>query len=546
MKIYFVTPKNPASFWTMDSLLPILGKAAIVPNISLPTLAALTPDGYEVVLCDENAQAVDMESNADVVGLTGYGIHAGRIRQLADHFRARGCLVVVGGPFASLCPDEVASFADVVFVGEAEHTWPRFLEDLRSGHPASRYEERSKPAPETWVAPQIQAIDVGRYSCMAIQCSRGCPFNCEFCDIIVTYGREVRRRDIDCVLAEVQRYRDAGATRIFFVDDNFIGNPRYARRLLAKLGEWGRARGHPIAFNAQVSLNVANDESLLTLLRDANFASVFIGIESPREVSLLEAKKPQNTRHDLVGQVQRVQRHGIEVQAGMIVGFDHDDPEIFDEQLDFLQQAGIPIAMVGMLQAVPTTPLFDRLARAGRLVPGEIGDQFVFSNIVPASMSRRELYLGYAKLVERLYEPAAFADRVLRFLAIRGPTPSGATRARHLVASVGWREVVRVLARVVMNLGVRDPARAHFTFGLCFRAMRLSPRAVPEALAFAVWHKALADYVDELVVQLRSASEENHHPLAAVDPGVGTPVAAPGTRGAAEPHMRSSPARVHR
>lgn len=522
MKIYLVTPRNPASFWTMDSLLPILGKAAIVPNISLPTIAALTPAGHDVILCDENAETVDLESDADVVGLTGYGIHAARIRSLAEHFRARGQLVVVGGPFASLCPDEVAKFADVVFVGEAEHTWPRFLEDLQAGRPNPRYEEHARPAPESWVAPRPEAIDVGRYSCMAVQCSRGCPFACEFCDIIVTYGREVRRRDVACVLAEVESYRLAGATRIFFVDDNFIGNPRYAKKLLADLASWGRRHGYPVAFSAQVSINAANDDTLLALLNQANFTSVFIGIESPRRDSLLEAQKTQNARRDLIDQIRRVQQHGIEVQAGMIVGFDHDDTAIFDEQFEFLQQAAVPIAMVGMLQAVPTTPLFDRLARAGRLVPGEIGDQFVFSNIVPASMSRQELYLGYARLVERLYEPGAFTDRVLGFLAVRGPGRGGAGRARRILATLGWREAARIFVALVRELAVRDPARARFTLALCYRVMRRSPRAVPEGLAFAIWHKALADYVHELVVQLRDASAQG-------DPGVPVPTAPPGT-----------------
>jgi radical SAM superfamily enzyme YgiQ (UPF0313 family) len=500
MKILLVTPKNPPSFWTYDSILPVLGKGCIFPNLSMPTLAGLTPPEHEVVLCDENVEPVDLEAEADIVGITGYIIHKERILELAREFRRRGRFVVLGGPYASLCPEELAPHADVVFADEAEETWPLFLADHARGRWKSLYRPQNPPDLTRSPMPRFDLLKVDRYHAMTIQFARGCPFNCEFCDIIVMYGRRPRAKGIDQVMAEIEECQRLGARQVFIVDDNFIGNKKLAKALLARMAAWGAERGYPLDFNTEVSLNVAQDDELLALMRAANFTTVFIGIESPRVESLAETRKTQNTRGDLVASVHAVQRHGIQVQAGMIVGFDHDDTAIFEEQLRFNDEARIPVSMTGMLQALPKTPLHARVEKEGRLLDESIGDQFAFSNIEPLSMSRLELYRGYRDLVRELYDYDRYHRRTLGFLMTRGDQVHGGRNVRP-----GDLELFgRVLRETLWRGGVR---RAIFTLRLLGTVALRRPSVLKEAVSFALVHKAFADYVDALDRRLEEAIE---------------------------------------
>jgi radical SAM superfamily enzyme YgiQ (UPF0313 family) len=382
VKIYLIAPKNPESFWTFDRILPSLGKRCVFPNLALPTLAGLTPPPHEVVLCDENVEPVDFETDADVVGITGFVIHQRRVFELIEAFRRRGKLVAVGGPFATLCPEELQGKVDVLFIGEAEYTWPQFLRDYGVGHWQPEYSQEEKPSLLDSPQPRFDLLKADRYRSLAIQFGRGCPYSCEFCDIIVMYGRRPRTKSIAQVLGEVEAIHSLGVANVFVVDDNFIGNKKEAKALLGALAKWQEAHGYPVEFMTEVSLNVAQDSELLALLRRAHFVVVFVGIESPRTASLLETKKTQNTREDIVTAVHRIQAAGIEVMAGMIVGFDHDDPLIFEEQFRFIQDARIPISMTGMLNAVPKTPLHARLKAAGRLIAESVGDPSSFGRTV--------------------------------------------------------------------------------------------------------------------------------------------------------------------
>ena len=501
MKIYLIAPRNPESFWTFDRILPSLDKRCVFPNLSLPTVAGITPREHEVVLCDENVESIDFDTDADVVGLTGYVIHSARILELAAEFRRRGKFVVAGGPYASLCPEELHGKVDVVFVDEAEYTWPRFLADYAEGRWQPEYRQDDKPSMHDSPLPRFDLLKIDRYRTMTIQFARGCPYNCEFCDIIVMYGRKPRTKTVAQVMAEVTEIRQLGIRNIFVVDDNFIGNKKEAKELLKALAQWQRAEGFPIEFMTEVTLNIAQDEELLALMREAHFTTIFIGIESPRAASLQETHKTQNLREDLLESVHRIQRAGIAVMAGMIVGFDHDDPSIFEEQFRFIQDARIPISMTGMLNAVPKTPLYKRLKEAGRLVAQSVGDQFVFTNIVPAGMSPGQLYDGYRRLLQRLYGYRNYRRRVMQLLLHKGRQIE-----TKLVAS---RDDLRIFRRVVWNCIVTgSPRRAWMTLSLMIETLLRRPRALREAITLALMHKHLYEYMRDTCRRLESMARE--------------------------------------
>jgi radical SAM superfamily enzyme YgiQ (UPF0313 family) len=488
VKIYLVAPKNPESFWTFDRILRSLRKRCVFPNLALPTVAALTPPEHEVVLCDENVEPVDFDTDADIVGITGYVVHKRRMLEIAAEFRRRGKLVVAGGPLATLCPEELSGRVDVLFVGEAEYTWPRFLQDHATGRGQAEYRQDDKPSMLDSPVPRFDLLKVERYRTLTIQFARGCPYSCDFCDIIVMYGRRPRTKSVPQVLAEVSAIHGLGVTNIFVVDDNFIGNKREAKALLAALAEWQRPRGYPIEFMTEVSLNVAQDDELLALMKEAHFATVFVGIESPRAASLQESNKAQNMREDILTAVHRIQAAGIQVMAGMIVGFDSDDARIFEEQFRFIQDARIPISMTGMLNAIPRTPLHARLKEAGRLIAESVGDQFVFTNIVPQGMSRLELYEGYRRLLRRLYAYRNYRRRSMAFLLNKG-----ALLQFRLLAGRGD---VGIFLRIVWNCVLRtSPRRAWFTLSLLAETALRRPSVLRDAVILALMHKHLYEYM---------------------------------------------------
>ena len=497
MKVYLIAPKNPESFWTFDRILPSLGKRCIFPNLALPTIAALTPPPHEIVLCDENVEPIDFDTDADVIGITGFVIHKQRMFEVAQAFRRRGKLVVAGGPFATLCPEELKDHVDVLFVGEAEYAWPEFVRDYETGRWRSEYRQEDRPSMLDSPLPRFDLLKVDRYRSMAIQFGRGCPFNCEFCDIIVMYGRRPRTKSVKQMLAEVTAIHALGVANIFVVDDNFIGNKKEAKALLTALAEWQEAHGYPIEFMTEVSLNVAQDAELLRLLKLAHFGVIFVGIESPRAASLQETNKTQNMREDIVTSVHRIQAAGIEVMAGMIVGFDNDDASIFDEQFRFIQEARIPISMTGMLNALPRTPLHARLKAAGRLIADSVGDQFVFTNIVPSGMSRLDLYEGYRGLLDRLYDYRHYRQRAMALILSRGASRGARVLAR--------RDDLAVLARITWHCVLRaSPRRAWLTLSLCLETAWRRPRAIRDAFTLALMHKHFYEYARTTSRQLEA------------------------------------------
>jgi len=508
VKIYLVTPKNPASFWTFQSILPVLDKDCTLPNLSMPTVAGLTPRKHRVTLCDENVEPIDYDVDADIVGLTGYMIHADRIRAIADEFRRRGHFVVIGGPYASLCPDDAAKHCDVVFVDEAERTWPEFLNDFEKGQFSNQYVAHEKPAMTESPMPRFDLLRTDRYQSLCVQFARGCPFTCEFCDIIVMYGRRPRTKSVPQIMAEIEECRRLGADHVLIVDDNFIGNKKAAKELLRELAAWGKANDYPLIFNTEVSLNVAQDEELLELLQAANFVSIFIGIESPRAESLKETRKLQNIREDMLSSVHKIQSYGMQVQAGMIVGFDSDDEEVFGEHLRFIQEARIPVSMTGMLNAFPKTPLQTRMREEGRLVEDSTGNQFVLTNFEPKNMSREQLARGYLKLLQQLYSYDLYRERAVNFLLACGPRVGATIRMR--------LEYVRTLLRVLATMFVTGGReRRRFSLRLIYQVVSRRPAMAREALYFALLHKAFHDYLETLAVTMEEDLAAQSQPQAA-------------------------------
>ena len=368
-RICLINPRFPTSFWGLNHGLPLLGKKSNMPVLALPVLAGLTPPGHELLLIDENIEEIDFDEveRCDIVGITGMTVQRDRMREILEELRSRGCFVVIGGPWVSVAEDWFADLVDVSFIGEAEETWPRFLEEWAENKHAARYEQKDKTDMTKVPIPRYDLVPFREYAMGCIQTSRGCPFQCEFCDIIVIFGRKPRIKTTEMVISEIQAQHDQGVRVIFLVDDNFIGNKKAAKVILRAIVAWQRENGYPLSFFTEASLDLAEDDELMRLMAEAGMVAVFIGIESPDEEALRETKKFQNVRPgSMIDKVKKVQDAGLEVYAGMIVGFDKDDATVFDRQYEFLQEARVVGAMAGMLSAIPKTPLYARLEAEGR------------------------------------------------------------------------------------------------------------------------------------------------------------------------------------
>jgi radical SAM superfamily enzyme YgiQ (UPF0313 family) len=411
--IVLINPRFEESYWGMEHALPFFGKRANLPVACLPLLAALTPREHTVTLIDENVEPIDWGRcrRADIVGITGMSVQRFRMKEILVELKRRGCFCVVGGPWITVQEDYFGDLVDVIFVGEADVTWPRFLEEWRQGRHDARYEQAEKTDMTTLPTPRFDLLAMRHYAFGSLQFSRGCPFQCEFCDIIVTFGRRPRIKTSAQVLAELEAIRRARVPIVFVVDDNLIGNKKAIKEVLRDVIAWQERNHYPLSLFTEASIDLADDAELMELMVRANFIATFVGIESPDEESLREAKKYQNVRAGgtLLEKVRRIQEAGMEVWCGMIMGFDHDDEGIFDRQIRFVQDARIAFSMSGMLSAIPKTPLHDRLAAEGRL---DTSDTCEFgTNVVPLLISRAELRDGYIRVLNAIYEPGAYFER---------------------------------------------------------------------------------------------------------------------------------------
>jgi radical SAM superfamily enzyme YgiQ (UPF0313 family) len=411
--IVLINPRFEISYWGMEHALPFMGKRANLPVACLPLLAALTPGAHTVTLLDENVEAMNYErcARADIVGLTGMSVQRFRMKEILTELKRRGVFTVVGGPWVSVQEDYFGDLADVIFVGEAEETWPRFLSEWQQGLHQLRYEQAEKSEMTSLPVPRFDLLKMRHYAFGSVQFSRGCPFQCEFCDIIVTFGRRPRIKTSAQIIAELEAIHAQKMSIVFIVDDNLIGNKKAIKAVLRDVADWQKKNGYPLSFFTEASIDLADDPELMDVMIEANILAVFIGIESPREESLRETKKFQNVRAGgtLLQKVHRIQKAGMEVWCGMIMGFDSDDTTIFDAQRNFIKDARIALTMMGMLHAIPKTPLHDRLAAEGRLDPSD--EPEFGTNVIPLQMGREELREGYLKVLSDLYEPDSYFGR---------------------------------------------------------------------------------------------------------------------------------------
>ena len=460
-RLLLINPRFPESFWSfrwaIDSVLP--NKRTVNPPLGLATVAALSPADWQIEIVDENIESIPLTPQADIIGVCGMGVQFRRQRELLTYYRSLGYYVVAGGSYASLCPERYAEIADTVVAGEAEYKWKEFCRDWAAGSPGALYEEKGTVALEDSPTPRFDLLKLDRYTNISLQFSRGCPFRCEFCDIIVMFGRKPRTKSCDQVGRELDTLRALGAHNVFFVDDNFIGDKPTAKKLLTYLRDYQREHGYKFQFGTEASLNLAQDKELLTLFPEANFAWVFIGIESPDEDSLKETKKFQNTREDILTSIRHIYEHGLDIFAGFIIGFDNDTLATFERQYRFIVDSGIQVAMVGLLTALPKTPLHDRLASEGRLLPGADGtdNTSIGTNFVPKQIEYDTLVREYRRLYQRLLQPSTIAARIrnkMRYMRRPNYQPLYPLRTQlGIMAKFALRGVVKGGPRRMLQFG---------------------------------------------------------------------------------------------
>ena len=431
MRALLVNPEFPDSYWSARHSLPFVRRRCLLPPLGLITVAALLPRNWECRLVDLAVEPLSDEALqwADVVMLTGMLVQRESLHQVLARCRRLGVRTVVGGPYATALPHELDA-ADHVVVGEGEDLVPVLADNLAAGRAQHLYREAEKPDLSAAPLPRFELLKPGAYYNMALQYSRGCPFTCEFCDIIVMYGRRPRTKTATQVIAELEAIRATGFTGdVFFVDDNFIGNKKAVKAVLPEIGEWRRRTRAPLDFYTEASINIADDPRLIDLMTQAGFRAIFIGIETPSPEALRETKKFQNLKRDMAEQVHDILGRGLSVWGGFILGFDNDGPDIFDQMIEFVQRAAIPYAMVGMLIALPNTPLYHRLDKEGRLRKDVPGDQFGMTNVV-TKLPASEMVAGYRRVLKTLYDPEVFFDRCRENLRWWRPAPGFRSFAR--------------------------------------------------------------------------------------------------------------------
>lgn len=482
MNILLVYPKFPDdTFWSFKHALKFIYKKAGNPPLGLLTVAALLPGEWEKRLVDMNVTPLEEKDLewADYVFISAMTVQRESVDQVIQCCINKGVKIVAGGPLFTTSYDD---FPQVEFfvLNEAEVTLPQFLADLRQGNPKHIYHSNEWADISKTPLPLWDLLDKEKYASMSLQYSRGCPFNCEFCDITTLYGRIPRTKDRNQILAELDSlYRYGWRGNVFMVDDNFIGNNgKLKQEILPAIAEWQEEHQYPFSFYTQTSINLADDDELLRMMTRVGFEMVFIGIETPHEDSLAECSKFQNKRRDLIGAVKKIQQAGLQVQGGFIVGFDNDPPSIFEKQIEFIQKSGIVTAMVGLLNVIRGTLLYRRLQQESRIIKDGSGNNTDLNlNFIP-KMPREVLVTGYQKIIRTIYAPEYYYQRIKEFLREYRPMPRKNIR-------ITWADI-SALFKSIWFIGIFGKERSYFWRLIGWSILR-RPQAFPLAITYAIY-----------------------------------------------------------
>jgi radical SAM superfamily enzyme YgiQ (UPF0313 family) len=481
MNILLVYPEYPDTFWSFKHALKFISKKATFPPLGLLTVASMLPKSWDVRLIDMNVEPLKDKDilASDLIFLSAMSIQSESVNKIIKKCRSLNRKIVAGGPFFSSSPELFESI-DHLVLDEAEITLPMFLEDLKTGNPDKIYRADKWADITTTPLPKWELAKLSKYSSMNLQYSRGCPFDCEFCDITVLYGRKPRTKTREQVIAELDNLLAAGwRGPVFFVDDNFIGNKQKLKKeILPAIHQWMEKNKYPFWFNTEASVNLSDDEELMKMMAKCGFESVFIGIESPIEESLTECNKIQNKNRDLIASIKRIQASGMDVQGGFIVGFDSDPSSIFERLTGFIQESGIVTAMVGLLNAPKGTKLYNRMISERRLISSFTGDNTDFTmNFIP-KMNPDVLLDGYRTLVKTIYSPNFYYTRIMKFLKDFNPQKKDVFHfnIRYLQA----------LVLSIVKLGMLGKERVYY-WKLFFWTLFKKPRLFSLAILFAIY-----------------------------------------------------------
>ena len=503
MRTLFIYPEFPKTFWSYEKILELVNRKVLLPPLGLVTVAALLPQQWDMKLVDRNVREVTEAewAWAELVVISGMIVQKADMAVQIAKAKQRHLPVAVGGPFASSTPDAPElDLADFKILDEGEITLPMFIEAIERGDASGRFSSNGeKPDVTSTPVPRFDLLQLEAYDSMSVQFSRGCPFQCEFCDIIVLYGRKPRTKTPEQLVAELQALYDLGWRRsIFLVDDNFIGNKRNAKLLLPAIKQWQIERGYPFSFATEASVDLASDDEMMQMMGEARFDAVFLGIETPDEASLSVAGKHQNTRSSLEDSVDRITSYGIRVMAGFIIGFDGEKTGAGDRIVRFVSRTGIPAAMMGMLQALPNTGLWHRLEKEGRLVQEKADakgvNQTNLLNFVP-TRPIRDIANEYVDAFCRLYEPNAYIDRVTHYYLKMGQPrwraffkPEASDKS-----SLPSLTDVRALSTVVWRQGMKRDTRLRFWKALA-KIARRNPENLEQFLVTLAHNEHFQEY----------------------------------------------------
>ncbi len=483
MKALLVYPRYPDTFWSFRQALKLLGKEATHPPLGLLTVASLLPKDWQLKLVDLNVEPLKDKDLAwaDMIFLSAMAVQRESAEEVISQAMKRGKKIVAGGPLFTVFYQDFWEKVDHFVLNEGEITIPHFLSDLFRGQAKKLYTTTEKADLKQSPLPRYDLIDFRKYTTMCVQVSRGCPFACEFCDVTNLFGRAVRTKTKEQILAELDNLYQLGwRGSVFFVDDNFIGPKSFIKKeLLPSLISWQEKKKYPFYFYTQVSVNLADDPELVELMVQAGFTSIFIGIETPHEESLKEAKKNQNLNRDLVEIIRFLQRSGLEVMGGFILGFDSDPPDIFERLIKFIENSRIVIAMVGLLNAPPGTKLYQRLANEGRILNLFLGNNTNFTtNIIP-KMGTERLIEGYKRVIKELYQVKNYYKRIAHFLEDYHPKSNLALSWKYLKNNYSY---FLNLPKVLLKFGLFTEGKREF-YILLWQTLWKKPKAFPTVLA---------------------------------------------------------------